>query len=301
VADTDADVVACYPYLFATTVDAIAVSKVPTVLHPAAHDEPALYLSVLPPELPGHRRIRLPHPGRTGADGVRVRHRSPPRSFSVSGSTMPAGAGRRGGGILGIGDRPYLCYLGRVDEHKGCGMLAEYFEEYKERHPSDLALAFVGPVSDNSSSHPDIVVTGNSLRGGQVGHPGRCRCPGQPVGLRVVLAGAPRVVDVGVPVLVNAACAATMEHCRRSGGGLWFDSYRSFEVSVDRLAADRGLPTAAGGGGAAVYRPLLPVALDHRPLRRDSSRGGGPGPEAGSHRTRRLTLEGAGREYVREG
>ena len=33
------------PYLFATTVDAIAVSNVPTVLHPAAHDEPALYLS----------------------------------------------------------------------------------------------------------------------------------------------------------------------------------------------------------------------------------------------------------------
>ena len=45
VAGTDADVVACYPYLFATTVDAIAVSRVPTVLHPAAHDEPALYFS----------------------------------------------------------------------------------------------------------------------------------------------------------------------------------------------------------------------------------------------------------------
>ena len=26
-------------------------------------------------------------------------------------------------------------------------MLAEYFATYKERHPSDLALAFVGPVS----------------------------------------------------------------------------------------------------------------------------------------------------------
>jgi len=34
---------------------------------------------------------------------------------------------------------------------------------------------------------------------------------------------------LGVPVLVNASCAATMEHCRRSGGGLWFESFRSFE------------------------------------------------------------------------
>jgi len=39
-------------------------------------------------------------------------------------------------------------------------------------------------------------------------------------------------------VLVNATCAATMEHARRSGGGLWFGSYRSFEATVDRLASD---------------------------------------------------------------
>ncbi len=45
VAAAEADALACTPYLFATTVDAIAASTIPTVLHPAAHDEPALYLS----------------------------------------------------------------------------------------------------------------------------------------------------------------------------------------------------------------------------------------------------------------
>ena len=93
VAETDADVVACYPYLFATTVDAIAVSEVPTVLHPAAHDEPAIYLSAFRAELPGRRRVRLPHPGRAGPDGARLRHRGP-----TPGRPRPRGQrpGRRG-------------------------------------------------------------------------------------------------------------------------------------------------------------------------------------------------------------
>ena len=52
--------------------------------------------------------------------------------------------------------------------------------------------------------------------------------------------------SLGVPVLVNASCAATMEHCERSGGGLWFESYRSFEVTVERLVADGGPPAPTG-------------------------------------------------------
>ena len=47
----------------------------------------------------------------------------------------------------GLGDRPYIVSVGRVDEHKGSKMLASYFATYKERHPGPLALALVGPVS----------------------------------------------------------------------------------------------------------------------------------------------------------
>ena len=46
VRDTEADVIAFYPYLYHPTVAAIGEVKVPAVLHPAAHDEPALYLPV---------------------------------------------------------------------------------------------------------------------------------------------------------------------------------------------------------------------------------------------------------------
>ena len=43
---SDADVVAFSPYLYHPTVATIGKVRVPAVFHPAAHDEPALYLSV---------------------------------------------------------------------------------------------------------------------------------------------------------------------------------------------------------------------------------------------------------------
>ena len=99
-------------------------------------------------------------------------------------------------------------------------MLAEYFAAYKERHPGDLALAFVGPVSDKAPDHPDIVVTGTVSEADKwdilAGAPGLWSHPSAYESFSLVLLEA---WTVGVPVLVNAACAATMEHCRRSGGG----------------------------------------------------------------------------------
>jgi glycosyltransferase involved in cell wall biosynthesis len=256
VASTDADVVACYPYLFATTVDAIAVSQVPTVLHPAAHDEPALYLGAFRQSFRDIDGLVY----HTQAERDLMEHvfgiAARPQIVLGLGVDDPAGSGRSGGDLLGIGDRPYLCYLGRVDEHKGCTMLAEYFARYKERHPSDLVLAFVGPVSDKAPEHPDIVVTGtvsesdkwDILAGAEV-----MVTPSAYESFSLVLLEA---WTVGVPVLVNAYCAATMEHCRRSGGGLWFESYRTFEVTVDRLVADHNLRAAlaaAGGRYTARY------------------------------------------------
>jgi glycosyltransferase involved in cell wall biosynthesis len=264
VASTDADVVACYPYLFATTVDAIAVSPAPTVLHPAAHDEPALYLRAFRQSFRDIDGLVY----HTRAERRLMEHAfgigSTPQIVLGLGVGEPVGAGNRGGSILGLGDRPYLCYLGRVDEHKGCTMLAEYFAQYKARHPSDLALAFVGPVSVEAPDHPDMVVTGtvseadkwDILAGADV-----MVSPSAYESFSLVLLEA---WTLGVPVLVNAACAATMEHARRSGGGMWFDSYRSFEAAVDRLTGDVALRSTLGEAGSRYTERyyLWPAIID---------------------------------------
>jgi len=300
VATTDADVVACYPYLFATTVDAIAVSKVPVVLHPAAHDEPALYFAAF------RRSFRdidgLVYHTRAERDLMEDVFRVGARPQVVLGLGVndPAGAGGRGGDILGLGERPYLCYLGRVDEHKGCGMLADYFAEYKRRNPSDLALAFVGPVSAKAPDHPDIVVTGTVSEADKWDILADAQVMVTPSAYESFSLVVLEAWSVGVPVLVNAGCAATMEHCTRSGGGLWFDSYLSFEATVDRMVGDASLRAALGEAGKryTAHNYLWPSIIDRYTtfLEGVVARG-----RRAPMRTACLELQSGGVAYEREG
>jgi glycosyltransferase involved in cell wall biosynthesis len=246
VASTDADVVAFYPYLYHPTVASIGKVTVPSVLHPAAHDEPALYLPVF---------------GETfgGADGIcyhtaserhlvervyRVAER-PQIVLGLGVDESPA-PGRSGSEAAGLAGRPYVVSVGRVDEHKGSLMLARYFAAYKDRHPGPLALVLVGPVSVELPAHPDIVVTGavdEPTKGDLVRDALVSVSPSalESFSLVVVEAWMDRV-----PVLVNGTCGPTREHCEQSGGGLWFTSFLEFEAGLERLTSDGELRSVLG-------------------------------------------------------
>jgi len=45
-------------------------------------------------------------------------------------------------------------------------------------------------------------------------------------------------LTAGVPVLVNAACGPTREHCEQSGAGLWFGDFAEFDAVVSLIASD---------------------------------------------------------------
>jgi glycosyltransferase involved in cell wall biosynthesis len=130
-------------------------------------------------------------------------------------------------------------------------MLAAFFRAYKERHPGPLALALVGPVSARIDPHPDIVLTGTVDEADKWDIVRDAVLSVSPSALEsfslVVLEA---WVD-SVPVVVNATCAPTREHCARSGGGLWFGSYRDFEAVLDRLLGDADLRALLGSRGRA--------------------------------------------------
>ena len=132
---SDADVVAFYPYLYHPTVATIGKVRVPAVFHPAAHDEPALYLPVFRGTF-GDADAFCFH---TASERTLVERMYPvaerPQIVLGLGVGESEAAGRPGGELLGLGDRPYIVSVGRVDEHKGSKMLASYFATYKERHP----------------------------------------------------------------------------------------------------------------------------------------------------------------------
>ncbi len=103
---TDADVVAFYPYLYYPTVAGMDAVSVPRVLHPAAHDEPALYLPVFGPTYSGADAICY----HTAAERRLVQRVHPvaqiPRSSSGSAwAPWSRGAGR-GATFSGSGTAP---------------------------------------------------------------------------------------------------------------------------------------------------------------------------------------------------
>ena len=172
-----ADVAAFYPYLYYPTVVGIGRVPMPAVLHPAAHDEPALYLPVF------RGTYSTPTPSATtrwpnaGWSSGSIRSPTDRRSSSASASATQRPETRRGRSCWVSGTGPYLVSVGRVDEHKGSAMLAAFFQTYKERHPGPLALALVGPGHARSPTIPTSCVTGHRRRGRQVGHrPRRRRC-----------------------------------------------------------------------------------------------------------------------------
>jgi glycosyltransferase involved in cell wall biosynthesis len=249
--ESDADVAAFYPYLYYPTVAGIARCPMPGVLHPAAHDEPALYLPVFRGTFANADAICY----HTTAERRLVERIHPvadrPQIVLGLGVGEPAPGGRPGGEVLGISDRPYVVSVGRVDDHKGSNMLAAFFRTYKERHPGPLALALVGPISATIEPHPDIVLTGivdeadkwDIVRDAQISI--------SPSALESFSLVVLEAWMEEVPVVVNATCDPTREHCERSGGGLWFGSFREFEGVMDRLLADPELRQLLGKRGRA--------------------------------------------------
>jgi glycosyltransferase involved in cell wall biosynthesis len=145
---------------------------------------------------------------------------------------------------------PFLIYLGRVDEAKGCRQLLENFIRFRTEHPEHrLQLVLVGQVLMEIPSHPDILPLGfleeeekrQVLAAAQL-----LIMPSSYESLSIVVLEA---WSLGVPVLVNGTCAVLSGQCRRSGGGLEYSNYDEFSRALTRLTQNPCLGRELGERG----------------------------------------------------
>jgi glycosyltransferase involved in cell wall biosynthesis len=249
---SDVDVCVFSPYLFWPTVRGVRRFADRAVLIPAAHDE---------------RPVRLPVFRETfgRAAGLvfyteserRLVQRRFPATRARLGEVIGLGVDRGVGDPavarkeLGVGDRPFLLCLGRVDAGKGTTLLADWFAAYKQRRPGPLTLVFAGPIHQPPPAHPDIVVTGTvteAVKWGALAAADVVVSPSPQESLSLVLLEG---WLSGRPALVNGACAVTSDHCRRCGGGVAFTGYATFETALDRLTGDPARGAALGRAGRA--------------------------------------------------
>jgi glycosyltransferase involved in cell wall biosynthesis len=250
------DVVVFMTYLYTTTTSGLPVlaGRVPTILQPTAHDEPALWVGIhdtmfrladgfifLAPEERNlvARRFAFEPAGTVTGLGIDPREPVDTAGF------------RR---AFGLGEDPYLVYVGRIDRAKGALQAFEYFRAFKERNPGPLRFVTAGDGVDELPAHADVVRTGvlseHDKRSALAGSVALVQ-PSYFESFSIVLCEAWRE---GRPAVVQAACDVLRGQARRSAGAIPYSGFPDFEAAVERLTADPALADRLGAMGERYVR-----------------------------------------------
>jgi glycosyltransferase involved in cell wall biosynthesis len=248
----DFDVVVFFTYLYWSTWAGLPVASAvaPTVLHPLAHDEPPLYLALFDLEfrqpdafgfLTEEEALLV-----AGRFGVRRPSTTTGVGIDLAPETGDVAGFREANGL---GDDPYLLYVGRLDPHKGSEELFTYFTTYKARHPGPLRLAVVGEPVRPLPPHPDVVTTGwvdEATKHAAIEGAALLVQPSYFESFSMILAEA---WVHRKAALVQGRCDVLAGQARRSGGALPYAGYAEFEAGIDLLQERPSLADAMGAAG----------------------------------------------------
>src|SRR5438270_169532 len=217
-----------FGYLYATTYFGLPLVKDKAYLAPFAHDEWTIYFNMwdklfsLPRKIIFstsferdflHRRFPdLSLPGPLIGVGVDPPEPQFPDKFRER---------------YGIRD-PFLLYVGRVDESKGCGWLIDSFIRARRDGLIPHKLVLIGSEVMPIPFHDDIIHLGFVDEGDKWDAMAACDWlvnPSEYESLSMVLLEG---WLTGRPCLVNGRSEVLVGHCQRSNGGLWYDSYEEW-------------------------------------------------------------------------
>ncbi|MGQ0823988.1 MAG: glycosyltransferase family 4 protein [Actinomycetota bacterium] len=245
------DLCVFFTYLYTSTTSGISVAARirPVVLHPTAHHEPPLYMCAFDSVFASADAFGF----LTEEEADLVHERFGlvrPSVITGIGTDLDAtGDGQRFRRRFGLGDRPYLLYLGRLDTGKGADELHLFLRWYRKRHNTDLALVYIGdpvmpmPESDDIRilGFLDDQLTRDAIDG--------CLALAQPSYFESFSMALTEAWAQHKPALVQGHCAVLRGQALRSGGAIPFSSFADFEVALEMLEEDEQLGPALGAAG----------------------------------------------------
>jgi glycosyltransferase involved in cell wall biosynthesis len=148
---------------------------------------------------------------------------------------------------------PYIVYVGRIDENKGCRELFDYFTNYRPRLGQRLTLVLMGTSILPIPKHPHIRHLGfvsdrdkfDGIAGAQA-----LIMPSYYESLSMV---ALEAWALGRPVLANGRCDVLRGQVVRSRAGLYYEGFEEFAETLFTLTTNRTLNAAFGDNGRAFY------------------------------------------------
>lgn len=225
------------PYLFSTTYFGSRIHPERTLVIPCLHDEGYARLALLK-EAYGRVRGLIFHTRAELQLGRELFDLPEDRAFllgeGIDTDLVPDPGRFRSKYDL---QDPYLLYAGRRDPGKNTPLLMNYFALFKKRCPSPLRLVLIGnlPVRIPLERREDILDFGFLPRQDKIDAYGGAALFCQPSVMESFSIVIMEAWLCGAPVLVNAHCPVTVEHCQRSQGGLYFGDYLEFEGCLREL------------------------------------------------------------------
>jgi glycosyltransferase involved in cell wall biosynthesis len=149
---------------------------------------------------------------------------------------------------------PFVVYVGRIDENKGCKELFTFFERYTRAVRSDLCLVLMGnsvlPIPDHPRiRHLGFVPDQDKFDG--IAAADALMMPSYFESLSMVVLEA---WALGKPVLANGRCDVLQGQCLRSDAGLFYENDREFLETLALLQANRRLAAAMGRNGREYFQ-----------------------------------------------
>jgi glycosyltransferase involved in cell wall biosynthesis len=231
------------------------VRRVPhkAILVPTAERDPALGLSIFGPVFRAARALMYNSPEERAIIQAAAGNTSVPGVVVGIGSDLPRETAperfRRKYEVAG----PFVIYVGRIDQNKGCGELFDYFSNYRPRLGQQLSLILAGNSILPIPSHPRIRHLGfisDRDKFDAIAASEALMMPSRFESLSMV---ALEAWGLGRPVLANGRCDVLRGQTIRSRAGLYYDSFPEFAEALFTLTSNRALHRAFGDNGRRFY------------------------------------------------
>ena len=223
------------------------------VLVPTAEREPALALALFQPIFRGVRAIMYNSLEERAAIHALAGNQDVPGVVVGVGSMIPASTDpARARQAFGL-SRPFVLYVGRIEENKGCAELFDYFLRYLESSRRNLDLVLIGTPAMPIPPHPRIRHLGfvsDQDKFDVIAAADALVMPSYFESLSMV---ALEAWALARPVLANGRCDVLQGQCLRSNAGLYYENAGDFAVALDRLLDDGGLAEAMGRHGREYF------------------------------------------------
>lgn len=134
-------------------------------------------------------------------------------------------------------EAPFLLYVGRIDESKGCGEMIDYFIRARRNGSIDCKLILAGREVMPVPFHDDIISLGFLEEHEKWEAMAACDwllMPSLHESLSMVLLEAWQMER---PVLVNGRCDVLRAQCKRSNGGLWYHNEEEWIAAITSVDA----------------------------------------------------------------